>query len=1053
MICSGCGQPNREGARFCDSCGARIEADAARTDRAERRQLTVVFCDLVGSTRLSREVDPEEFREIVSRYQEVATEAVAAFGGHTAIFLGDGILTYFGYPDAHEDDPERAIRASLAIVDGIRALDDAASGTDLAVRVAVHTGDVVVGDIDVAGAGIFGATPNVAARLQGVAPPNGVVVSEATLRLVQGVFRVEDLGRHQLAGLDAPIGAYRVLGPSGVRSRFARGVRSRRRIVGREPERDLMWRAWEDARDRAGQAVFVHGEAGVGKSRLVEAFHQRLGDAVHTWLECAGTPYMRDSAFAAVIELQSEALRLSADQTDAEKLAVIESAVRRSGMKVDEAVPILARLHSLDVPPESPYAGALEGLGADAIRALTKSVAGEWLLRLGRQQAVVLLVEDLHWLDPSSIELLGELLERVEETRALLLLTARPEFEAPWPPERVRSVALHGLDDRAARDLARTVPGADALSPETLDRIVERTDGVPLFIEEMARAAVEHDLTLGEDDAGVPATLKGLLMARIDALGPAREVAQLGSILGREFDERLLRDVSDRGSAGLDEALERIVAEDIAIRIGTEPDVRYLFRHALIQETAYESLLKTTRRGYHARVGEVLERRMSESSEARPELVAHHFTQALQWDRALPLWTTAGQSAANRSENVEADRHLRAGLACVDMLPEGPEKLQQELLLRTHLGANLISVRGYGAEEVEENISRAQTLCELIGPSPFLFPVLYNVWVFHLVRGDSATDRLSRDLVQLAEETDPERFLSWAHIARAISRYWAGDFEACRHHAEQCREHYRFDPESWSLFGDDTGAYGYLYQGLASWFMGEPGRFRRGLDEALEFAEEAGYAFTVAGTLAFRAQAGHFARDPDRIEANAASAIELSSAQGFPLFLATSLLHRGWMLCSRGELDEGLASAEQGIGIYRSTGALLNLHYHQSVLAEAHLMRGDLDRTLATLDIAFDELERGFDCYWEPELHRLRGEALLRQGHRDAGDASVAAALAAAGRMSSRMHELRAATTALEFASDAVERERRDLLVRLLSHFDAADDEPDLRKARAVLEG
>jgi class 3 adenylate cyclase/predicted ATPase len=1061
MICAACGQENRPEARFCDTCGARLGLapvrDGPAPERAERRQLSVVFCDLVGSTALSRSIDPEELREIIGRYQEAATAAVRALGGHTAIFLGDGILTYFGYPDAHEDDPERAVRAGLDIVRAVRHLNREAEGPRLAVRVAVHTGEVVVGDLDVAGAGIFGDTPNVAARLQDVAPHDGVVVSEATHRLTRGLFRVTDMGEYSLAGVDRPMRTYLILGPSGVRSRFARSDLPRGPLVGRDREAEVLWEAWDEARSRSGRAVLIRGEAGIGKSRLVGAFHDRVADTVHTWLECAGTPYTRHSAFAAVIELQRTALRFAPEHGDADRLRLIEAAVARADMNVMEAVPILARLHSITIPAASEYAGALAGLGPDQIRRRTKEVALEWLLRIGHQQAVVLLVEDLHWLDPSTVELLGEILARVQETTALLIMTARPEFEAEWSSERLLTLPLAGLEADAAAALVRGVDGAGSLAAADVQAIVERTDGVPLFVEEMARAAVERGGAGGDGpaDGGVPATLKGLLMARIDRLGPAREVAQVGAIIGREFGVDLLEAVWDENRGDLGGALDRIAADDLATRTGSGSQARYVFRHALIQEAAYESLLKATRRTYHARIGDALTERFPAIAETRPELVAHHFGQAQRWDRAIPLWARAGQRASERSENVEAGRHLRAGLECVEHLPAGVERLQQELLFRTQLGANLVAVRGYGAPEVAENIARARALCQQIGPSPLLFPVLYNVWVFHLVRAEAATPRLARDLLTLAEETDPGRFLTWAHVASSISAYWAGDWAAAREHAEASRLHYRHDPGTLSLFGDDPGAYGFLYQGLPLWFEGRVESAAALMDRALETAEEIGYAFTSTGIRAFRAQIGHLRRRPDLAGPEAEATVTVSMAQGFPLFLGTGLAHAGWVAIQEGRLDEGAAQVEQGVALYRSTGARLNLHYLQALVAEAELARGNASAGLAAVEEGLKLTNEQFDRICLPELHRLRGEALLSSG---AGEDGVVAAfreaLHSAAAMGSRMLELRAAVSWHDFArGTGAGGEAEGRLRSVLASLAEGHDEPDLEAARRSLAG
>jgi predicted ATPase len=869
---------------------------------------------------------------------------------------------------------------------------------------------------------------------------------------------VSDLGEHRLAGIDRPMRAWLVLGlaqrRTGTGARFSREGAARTPFVGRERESEVLWHAWEEVRASAGRAVLIRGDAGIGKSRLVEAFHERLGDTPHTWLECAGTPYTQHSAFAPVIELHREALRFRPDQDERDKLDLLEAALVRAGLDDPDAVPLLARLHSVEVPPESRHAGALEGMSPDAVRRRTKAVAGDWLLRIGRQQAVVLLVEDLHWLDPSSVELLGEILERLGETRVLLVLTARPAFAPGWPSPLYTQVTLAGLDRGAATRLVRSGPGGSDLRPHDVETIVARTDGVPLFIEEMTRAALESEREgRAEGARAVPPTLKGLLMARIDRLGPAREVAQVASVLGREFPLGLLREVWDKDAAPLDEGLERIVADDLVMRAGSGADTTYAFRHALIQEAAYESLLKTTRRSYHARIGQAIEQRFPVTLETRPELVAHHYTQAQRLDLAIPLWARAGQRAAQRSENVEAGRHLLAGLACVERLPEGLERLQHELFFRTHLGANLVAVRGYGAEEVERNIARAEELCALIGPSPLLYPVLYNVWVFHLVRADASARRLAAELLTLAAETAPERFLTWGHIVNAITEYWSGNFAQAKSHAERARAHYRPDPESLSLFGDDTGPYGFLYQALPLWFQGFSEQAFALLDQAWAAAEDVGYAFTKAGIRAFRAQLRQLSRQVGEVEKEAAETVSLSSAGGFPLFLATGLVHSGWCRVQRGAPVEGLASVQQGLTLYRSTGARLNLPYLLALLAEAHLAHGDAAAGLAAVDEGLKHAGEQFDRYFVPELHRVRAELLERTGAgADAVEGAYRQALEAAGAMGSMMLELRAAVSwALSAAGTPHAGEARDRVACVYGAFSEGFDLPDLVEARRFL--
>jgi class 3 adenylate cyclase len=646
---------------------------------AEHRQLTELFCDLVDSTRLAAGMDAEDWRELLQAYQTAGASAAERFGGHVAQFLGDGLLVYFGWPRAHEDDAERAVRAGLDIVQAVGALRP-----DLAVRIGVHTGPVVVGEI---GAGsrremlALGKTTNVAARLEKAAPANAVVVSGTTLRLVQGVFRIEDLGERLLKGIDAPVRVIRALAPTGVRSRLDVASASELTpLVGRDQERNLLKVCWQQATGGRGQVVLIAGEAGIGKSRLVQAFREQLTEQPHTWLECRASHYSQDSALFTVLELARLGLEIRPGDTAEERLAKLERGLEISGLVLAEAVPSLAAFLSIPLPPDR-Y--TLPNLSPEGLRKKTLALLVEWLKRLGRLQPLVLVAEDLHWLDPSSIEFLGSVLDQVATEPILILLTCRPDFEPPWGARsHLTPVPLSRLTRPQVVELVHGAARARELAERSVAEIALRSDGVPLFAEELTRAVIEGSTGAGETSTRhIPETLQDSLMARIDALGPVKELAQLASVLGREFDCELLLAVSPVSASELESSLAVAVREELFYRRGTPPEATYLFKHALIRDAAYASMLRATRQRHHHRVAETLIARMPEVAQTQPERVAHHLGEAGEADSAIEWWIRAGERAASRADYAEAVVAMRRGLDLVPKLRDAGARRETELRL------------------------------------------------------------------------------------------------------------------------------------------------------------------------------------------------------------------------------------------------------------------------------------------------------------------------------------------------------------------------------------
>jgi class 3 adenylate cyclase/predicted ATPase len=1049
MRCQKCNHENRSGARFCDECGAQLPS------AGERRQLTVMFCDIVDSTGLSQRVDPEDLQQILSTYKKVCAEGIHRFSGHVAQHLGDGLLVYFGYPQAHEHDAERALRAGLAILESLAGANvrlEADFGEKIAARIGVHSGTMVLGQEGDHPAA-FSDTFDTVARLQALAPPDTLVVSGTTLRLVQGLFLIRDLGAADALGDSS--GAYQVLRPSGVRSRIdlaAAGGLSP--FVAREREMGSLVACWDAVSAEGGKAVLVAGEPGIGKSRLAHQFRQRLAETRHTWLECRGSPYTQDSAFFPVIELQSRGIGFAAEDPGEEKLAKLEAALDRAGFALPEVVPLLAELHSIPLPPTY----SIAKLSSEAIRRKTIEVIRDWLLAIGKQQPVVLLVEDLHWVDPSTLALLGSILERLPETRVLMLATYRSGFDPPWPGfGHVSTLALERLEPRAAREMVRGVAGGRTLPDGWIDDIVGRTDGVPLFVEEMTKVMLEGAGGGTESSAaprpGVPLTLHDLFMARLDRLGPAKEVAALGAVLGREFSSELMRAVWPREEAAVSDALGELVRAELLYQRVEGSDVTYVFKHALVQDTAYDSLLKASRQRYHERIAEVLEERFPEVAQRQPELLAHHFTKARQAQRALPHWLAAGRRGTERSANAEAIRHLGRGLECARSLPPGQQRTGLELELQTLLTANLTASRGYAAREVAESAARAYELCTEIGETPHVLPALFGLWLFHLVRSDRQETRdLAERLFAFADRGGDDSMLMQAHLANALTSFYEGRHENARAHAVEVQRRYSVEAHRAHLavYGDDPGVYGYVYEALPLWFLGFSDQALARMMKARSLAEEVQHPFTIAGAQAFLTQIRQLRCEVEATAEAAAETIAQSQEQGFPLFVGVGIVHLGWAQMRGGD-DGAAARIREGIALFRSTGARLNLPYFLCELAEACLAGGDREGGFSALDEATAAVEANLDGYYEAEIHRLRGELLLLGKDAAAAEASLRRALDVARDQHASSLALRAATSLGRLLRLSGRKEETRALIGETCDTCSAGDSEALQQARAVL--
>ena len=650
---------------------------ARGTPEAERRQLTVLFCDLVDSTVLASQLDPEELREVVRAYQATCAKVIARFEGQIAQYLGDGLLVYFGYPLAHEDDAQRAVRTGLGIVEAMGPLNarlEREHGVQLAVRLGIHTGQVVVGEI---GGGAkheqlaLGETPNIAARLQGLAAPNTLVISAATFHLLSGFFACQSLGTHHLKGVAQPLEVNQVLYESMARSRLeAAGRTSLTPLVGREQEVGLLRERWAQVKDGLGQVVLLSGEAGIGKSRLVQGLTEQVATEPQAWLTpCQCSPYHQNSALYPMIELlERVVVHFEREETPQQKLNKLEGFLVQYGLPLAEGVPLLAALLSL--PLNTDYAPL--ALSPTQQKQQTLHAMLTILLKIAAQQPVLFVMEDLHWIDPSTLELLTLLVDQGPTARILALFTCRPDFSPPWTGRaHLTQMTLNRLPRRQAAELTGRVAHGKALPPEVVEQVVAKTDGVPLFVEELTKMVLESGLLQEWEEhyaltgplppLAIPTTLHDSLMARLDRLASVKALAQLGATLGREFTYDLLQAVSLWDGDTLQRGLQQLVAAEFLYQRGVPPQATYVFKHALIQDAAYQSLLRSTRQHYHQRIAQALEAQFPALVETQPELVAQHYTAAGCTQQAVVYWQRAGQHASDRSAHLEAISQLTTG--------------------------------------------------------------------------------------------------------------------------------------------------------------------------------------------------------------------------------------------------------------------------------------------------------------------------------------------------------------------------------------------------------
>jgi predicted ATPase/class 3 adenylate cyclase len=1070
--CAACGADNPFGKRFCGDCGAGLtltksaaESAVAPGSAAERRQLTVMFCDLVGSTALAAHLDPEDLRDIIAAYRDGVAAIVRKYGGIVSCCIGDGLLILFGHPSAEEDDAERAVRAALEVA-GARHAPGAPAGLELRVRLGLATGLVIVGDLIGSEAAealsVVGETPNLAARLQALADPDGVVIAEDTRRLIGGLFEYQDLGPVTLKGFDAPVRAWRVLREGTAESRFeALHAAALTPLVGREAELGLLGRLWRRARGAAGQVVLLAGEPGIGKSRLVAALQERIEGEPHIRLRYFCSPHHQDSAlYPFIAQLQRAAGFDSEDTADRrlEKLRALMSAESPA-----EDVAILAELLSIPTGVRGgDIAIAPQRKKEKSLDALVRQFES-----LARRRPIMMVFEDVQWIDPSSRELLDWTVERVAGLPVLLLITFRPDFQPAWTGKpHVSTVVLNRLDQSAGTALIRSMIGDRTLPDELVDEIAERTDGVPLFVEEMTKAVLEAGAA-GVARAisaaplpglAVPSTLHASLMARLDRIGPvAKEVAQVGAAIGREFSYDLLAAAARRKDSELRAALDRLIGAGLLFRRGEPPDAAFLFKHALVQDAAYGTLLRGQRRELHARIARVLEDRVGTIADTQPEILAHHFGNAGLVEKAVSYWLEAGERSKARSAMPEAIKQLRKGLDLLSGLPDGAERQRSELKLQLALGGALIAAKGHAAEETGTAYARARRLCGLLNDTPNLPKALWGEFVHHHVRAETVrSHRAAEELLDLAGRQNDTATLVEGHRAVGDSWLHRGELGAARAHLEQGLALY--DPAQHrsltALFAENARVAMLSFLSLTLGLLGFADQARARSREALAEARELSHPISLAFALSVGCRLHFVLDDPRTVAVLADELIALTTEQRFAFFLAMATTYRGWTLVKAGD-QTGMDLLRRGIDGFQASGAAWILPFYLAQLSTAYAKAGRPEEGLGRLSEALALTETSGVRWFEAELHRRRGE-LLRAAHLGAdaeAEACFRRAMTIAHRQQAKLWELRAAIS--------LARIRRDHdtcgdaythLAPVYGWFTEGFDTPDLQEAKTLLD-
>ena len=1027
-----------------------------------------MFSDLVGSTALSARMDPEDLREVISAYQKCVAQTVQRFGGFVAKYMGDGVLVYFGYPQAHEDDAERAVRAGLELVAAVSQLK---SHAPLQTRVGIATGLVVVGDLIGSGASqeqaIVGETPNLAARLQGVAEPNSVVIAESTRRLVGKLFELQDLGAQDLKGIASPVQAWAALRPSSVDSRFEALRAITTPLVGRSEEIELLLRRWEQAKVGDGCAVLISGEPGIGKSRVAQTIVERLANDPHIRLRYFCSPHHQDSALYPSNTQLERAAGFRREDTDEQRLSKLETVLAQATNDLSEVVPLMADLLSIPTGDRYPPLNLSPQKRKEKIlQAQLAQVEG-----LASRQPVLMVFEDVHWSDPTTRESLDLLIDRLPTLRVLVILTFRPEFAPPWIGRpHVALISLNRLPPRQRAEMIVHLTGGKVLPKDITDQIVDRTDGVPLFIEELTKTVVESGIvtetTTGCATIGpvaplaIPTSLHASLLARLDRLAPTREVAQIGAALGRQFTHELISAVALMPQQKVDEALAQLAAAELVFRRGTPPDAEYSFKHALVQDAAYSTLLRGRRQQLHARIATTLESQFRDIASGQPEIVARHCTEAGMSEAAIGWWRQAGELALRRSAFTEAIAHLDKAIGLVEGLADGLDSRLTQLRLQIAKGNALIASQGHHAHATTAAFARARDLASQMEDAPERFSAYYGMWVGSLTRAELApAQEIAEAFLRDAERQPESPIAGIAHRSYGMTCWFQGDFVGARQHTERVLEIYdqERDRELAFKFGQDYGITATSFLTLVLWPLGEVDRSRRVADEAVAQALREGHVPTVymvrnVITAPLEMMRGDSARAMPHLQAS----FNMAREHGMQLPLLTAAYGLAWARWHAGIGDAGAAAEMRD-----RRAALRKIQYrlfdplYAKLLADVEAGTGNVKSALDVVSEALSDTEQSGQSWFNAELHRTRGEFLLQRHPVDiaAAETALKRAIEVARSQQARAFELRASLSLAKlYQTECRYEAARELLAPVYGWFTEGFDTRDLKEAKALLE-
>jgi predicted ATPase/class 3 adenylate cyclase len=1051
-------------APLANEVARRPHGEQPRKPDAERRHLTVMICDLVGSTALSARLDPEDMRALTDAYHAACAEIVSTYDGFLAEFRGDGILAYFGFPHAHEDDAERTVRAGLDIVAAVARLDTPA-GEPLAVRIGIATGLVVIGDLSGEGAlrehAVVGQTPNIAGRLQGLAQPGTIVVAASTRRLLGDLFQLRDLGRHEVKGMAEPVAAWAVEGLSGSEDRFEAARAGLSDLVGRAGELDFLLERQRLAWTGKGQVVLISGEPGIGKSRLMAALAERIAGERHTRLRHQCSAYHVNSALRPFIVQLERAAGFKADDAPEQRLAKLEALLDRDAPRIRAMAPLFAAL--LSIPSGERYPPL--ALTSTQQRRRTLAALLDLFESLARKQPILLLFEDAQWADATSLELLDLTIERVRELPVLVLLTFRQDFESPWVGRpNVVTLTLKRLEQNDVESVIARVTGGRALPGEVMKQIVAKTDGNPLFVEELTKAVLEAGILIADAEAyrldgplpplAIPATLQDSLMARLDRLAQVKEIAQVGAAIGREFSYPLVRALVARDDTALRHALVQLEQAELVFRRGEPPDAIYSFKHALVRDAAYETLLKSRRHQLHAQIARVLEERFADVVASEPEIVAHHFTQAGLADPAIDRWLKAGNLALSRSANAEAAKHLKQGIELIAQA-SSPTRARKELDLYLALGPAMAVTEGFATAETRRVFSHAHDLLGEGGTPKEQMTVLWGTYLAYGMQAEhDAAREVARQFLALAEHDQHPAVSALANRFMGQTLLMLGQFADARLHFERTVALCTANQDTivaYRRYGvdDHSGALSHYATTLV--MLGYPEQSVAASGQAISRARSLGLVWTIALSLSHAALLGILWGN-DQLAAYADEAAAYSAEHGLADPEHWARFCQGALLAQGGDPQRGVEVMREAMAAAASNANLTRRTFYLGHVASAHASGGEAHAGLAVLEQAFEIAEAKNERFFEAELHRLQGTMLSALGKEDEAEAALRRALTVARQQGARWWELRAATNlAKHLGNRGKRREAYSLLQPIYGWFGEGFDTRDLRDAKALL--